>query len=468
MRHPTLDAGVRQFRMVPLHAISSRRILLDGQFRPAVLRIQAGRIASIEPFTPLSGNHTLDVGDLCILPGLVDTHVHINEPGRADWEGFHTGTAAAAAGGITTVVAMPLNCTPAATTADALRAEAAAAEGRCAVDYGFWGGVVPGNLDQLEPMVAAGAVGMKCFLVHSGVDDFPAIGERELGAAMRTLAALNVPLLAHAEDPGIVAAKAAALAAGRDPRDYLRYVDSRPVRAETVAIRTMIGLCRDTRCGVHIVHVTSRAGAELVAAAAREGLPFSGETCPHYLSFAAEEIGNGATLFKCAPPIRSRDERDALWNALRTGELSMVVSDHSPCPPAMKLPGEGDFARAWGGIASLELGLSAVWTGASARGIDLPTVARWMSDAPAAVAGVSNRKGKIAPGYDADVVVFDPDAEFTVDPARLHQRHKITPYAGRTLRGRVRTTVLRGRVVFESGSVNSERTGAWIRRPIDR
>lgn len=449
--------------MERVRAIASRRVIADGRLGPRVVVVEGDAIARLEGWDgrralPPGG---LDVGESVLMAGIVDTHVHINEPGRTDWEGFETGTAAAAAGGVTTIVAMPLNCTPAATTREALLAEARAAEGKCLVDYGLWGGVVPGNLAEIAPMLDAGALGMKCFLVPSGVDDFAAIGERELREAMRVLAARGAPLLVHAEDPTIIARSAGGLE--REPRSNARYLASRPAKAETKAIQMMIGLCRDTRCRVHIVHLASGAAAALVRAAAREELPFTGETCPHYLTFAAEEIGDGATVFKCAPPIRERAERDALWDGLRDGSIDLVASDHSPCPPEMKRLKDGDFAAAWGGIASLELGLGALWTQAADRAFGPADMARWMCEGPARLAGLIGRKGRIAIGYDADLVIWNPESEFVVDAARLRQRHKITPYAGRTLCGVVDMTIVRGQTVYERGTLATDRRGRWIK-----
>ena len=375
------------------------------------------------------------------MPGLVDTHVHINEPGRAEWEGFSTATRAAAAGGITTLIEMPLNSIPATTSLNALHEKVAAAQNQCWVDVGFWGGVVPGNVAELKPMLAAGCFGFKCFLAPSGVDEFPCVDESELRLAMRELAVADARLLVHAELREFIATFGMA---GRNYRDYL---NSRPKMAENSAIRLLLHLSGETGCAVHIVHLSSVDVIEDLHAARTRQLPVTVETCPHYLALCADEIPDGATEFKCAPPIREKSNREALWKALRDGVIDMIVTDHSPCPPEMKLKATGDFFAAWGGIASLQLSLSVVWTEAVARGFREEHIARWMAAVPAKIAGLSGKKGEIAPGCDADFVVWDPAEEFTVDAASLHHRHKLTPYAGRRLCGVVKKTYLRGRLV---------------------
>lgn len=439
--------------------VRARRVLVDERFVPASVHVSRGRIAAVLGFDDVPpGARTIDVSDAhVLLPGIVDAHVHVNEPGRTEWEGFDTATRAAATGGITTVVDMPLNCIPVTTTRDAVRAKDAAMRGRVHVDVAFWGGVVPGNERELEGMLDDGVAGFKCFLVHSGIDDFPNVGERDLARAMPILARRSATLLVHAEDPEPIAAAEAALA-GADPRRYATFLASRPRAAEDAAIARMVRLCREHGTRVHVVHLSSGDAVPIVRDAAREGLPFSAETCPHYLTFAAEEIEDGATPFKCCPPIREQANREALWAALREGTIGSVVSDHSPCTPALKKPELGDFMAAWGGIAGLQLGLSSVWTEASRRGFGLEDVSRWTSRRTAALAGLSSRKGAIAPGLDADLVIFDPDATFVVDPAKIEHRHKVTPWAGRTLRGVVRRTILRGETIVEdSRSVGSPR-----------
>jgi allantoinase len=400
-----------------------------------------------------------DVGDRVVMPGIVDTHVHINDPGRTEWEGFDTATRAAAAGGITTLVDMPLNSVPATTRLWALDAKQYA--GRDAhVEVIYWGGVVPGNAGDIEPLIDAGVPGFKCFLSPSGVDEFEFVEEADLRLALPILQRRRRPLLAHAEWP----ASLKPIPATSDPRAHATWLDSRPAAAEIDAIAKLIALCRRFPTPMHIVHLATAEAVPMLRAARAEGLPITVETCPHYLTFCAEEIPDGATLFKCAPPIRDRANRDALWRALVDGDIDLVATDHSPCPPSMK--GDGDFVRAWGGIAALELSLPAVWTGASARGVAIPRVAQWLSAAPARLADVHGRKGSIEAGKDADLVVWDPDATFVVDERRLHQRHKRTPYDGLTLRGRVIETYARGRLVYRVGEdgVEAEVTGLQKRR----
>lgn len=422
--------------------IRSGRVVLPDGLRPASLEIRDGLIAAIGAYGAPPAE---DFGDLVIMPGLVDTHVHINEPGRAEWEGFSTATQAAAAGGVTTVVDMPLNSIPVVTNVAALEAKIAAAEGQCSVDVGFWGGVVPDNARQIRPLWDAGCFGFKCFLAPSGVDEFPPVAKADLRQAMPEIARCDGVLLAHAEDPAYL------LAASADGRRYAPYLASRPRRAEDSAIELLIRLSRESGCRVHIVHLSSSDSLAPLAAARAEGVGVTVETCPHYLVFTSEEIPDGATELKCAPPIRESANREALWRGLVAGTIDFVVSDHSPCPPAMKHQAAGDFFAAWGGIASLELGLAAVWTEARRRGVRIEDVAHWMSAGPAKMAGLGNRKGSIIVGCDADLVIWDPEAAFTVEPSRLRQRHKVTPYAGRRLWGVIHRTLLRGREISPDG-----------------
>jgi allantoinase len=375
--------------------------------------------------------------------------VHVNEPGRTEWEGFETATRAAAAGGITTIVDMPLNCIPVTTTLEALRTKLEAIAGRLRVDCGFWGGVIPGNAGELDRMIDAGVAGFKAFLVHSGIDEFPNATEQDLREAMPILARRGVPLLVHAE-----LAEHLVDAPPVEPQQYATYLASRPRAAEDAAIRLIIGLCRETGCRVHIVHLSSSDALEQIAAAKREGLPLTVETCPHYLALASEDVPDGCTEYKCAPPIRERDNRERLWQGLRDGVIDFVVSDHSPCTPHLKLRESGDFMRAWGGISSVQLTLPVVWTAAQVHGVGVEQIAHWMCAAPARFAGLDQRKGSIEPGKDADFVVWEPEATFTVDPARLYHRHKLTPYAGKELRGVVRETILRGETVLPEGPTN--------------
>ncbi|HVJ19570.1 MAG TPA: allantoinase AllB [Polyangiaceae bacterium] len=435
-----------------LRGVQSRRVVLPEGVSAATLLFQDGKISEVLPGTgPLEG--VLDAGELVISPGLVDCHVHINEPGRAEWEGFDTATRAAAAGGVTTLVDMPLNCLPVTTSAAALETKLRACEGQLHVDVGFWGGVVPGNAAELAGLARAGALGCKAFLVHSGIDEFPNATERDLRQAMPVLRDHGLPLLAHAE-----------LDLGADvfetsPRAYRGYLESRPRSWEDAAIALLIELCRETRCPVHIVHLSSASAVPLLREAKAKGLPLTVETCPHYLCFEAETIPDGATHFKCAPPIRERDNREALWQALFEGVIDFVISDHSPCTPALKLAERGDFQAAWGGVASLQLGLPAIWSEASRRGAGLEDLARWMSSAPARFAGVAGRKGSIAVGAAADLVIWDPDAAFEVSPDGLHFKHKISPYLGQSLRGVVRRTLLGGEIAYAEGSFDTPPRG---------
>ena len=439
--------------------IRSQHIVTTEGVRAGTVLIDGDKIASVEAYDfggapPCSRN--LDAGELYLLPGLIDTHVHINEPGRTEWEGFETATRAAAAGGFTCLVDMPLNCIPSTSSVAALEEKRRAAEGKRLVDVEFWGAVVPGNADQIVPLAQAGVRGYKCFLTHSGTDEFEMVTEADLRAAMPSLARTGLPLLAHAETPGPIAA-ACALLENDDASDWQRYetyLRSRPPEAELEAIRLLIRLCGEYRCRVHIVHLSSAAALPMIEQARAEGLPLTVETCPHYLLFEAEGIPNRATEFKCAPPIREGANREALWEGLRSGLIDLIASDHSPCPPEMKCFSSGSFREAWGGISSLSLSLPAVWSEAMRRGFTLSDVVRWMAEGPARLAGLDCRKSRIAPGFDADLVLFDPKAEFTVRPERLHFRHPCTPYLGERLQGEIRATFVRGEKVFSSFNCN--------------
>ncbi|HYU32029.1 MAG TPA: allantoinase AllB [Thermoanaerobaculia bacterium] len=433
--------------------LRSIRVVTPEGVRPATIHIRQGRIERVGAWdeAPTAGEGLTDCGDSAILPGVVDSHVHINEPGRTDWEGFETATRSAAAGGTTTLVDMPLNSIPATTTREALRSKIEVAQGKTRVDVGFWGGVVPGNATERPGLLEDGVLGFKAFLVPSGVDEFQHVGEADLREALPVLARHGSVLLAHAELPGPIDA-AAGVWQGAGPaelREYDRFLRSRPDAAEVAAVELLVRLCRETGCRVHIVHVASAEVLPVLRRAREEGLPVTAETCPHYLTFSAEEIPDGAVAFKCAPPIRSRENRELLWVALGEGILDLVASDHSPCPPDLKKVDAGGFRGAWGGIASLQLALPAVWTGARERGFTIADLAGWMCTGPARLAGLEGRKGKIAPGCDADLVVWDPEESFQVDPRGLYHRHKLTPYAGRTLYGAVRRTLLRGETVYD-------------------
>jgi allantoinase len=435
--------------------VRSRRVVTQNGIRPAAVHVHEGRIEGVTAHADVPvGALVRDAGDLIVMPGLVDTHVHVNEPGRTDWEGFETATRAAAAGGVTTIIDMPLNSVPPTTSAAALKEKRAAAQGHTAVNVGFWGGVVPGNVADLPALCDAGVRGFKCFLVPSGVDEFPAVTEADLRSALPVLAERDLPLLLHAELPASIE-RATAAAARANPKAYATWLGSRPVQAELEAIALVIRLAREFGARMHVVHVSAAEAVPLLRRARSEGLRVTAETCPHYLTFAAEDIAAGATEFKCAPPLRDRANRDRLWEALIAGDLQLIASDHSPCPPGLKALRAGDFMRAWGGIAGLELTLSAVWTGLSSRGGDVERLCEWLSAAPAQLAGFGGRKGEIAAGADADLVIWDPNASVVVDGDRLHHRHKLTPYHGMTLRGRVDATLIRGHLVHERGMVDN-------------
>jgi len=453
---------------MPKLAIRARHVVTPEGVRAAAIHVADGVITAVHEFDDVPPAATVETAadDCVVMPGLVDTHVHINEPGRTEWEGFETATRAAAAGGVTTLIEMPLNSIPATTTVAAYHQKLAAAHGKLHVDVGFWGGVVPGNTSELEGLWQAGVFGFKCFLVPSGVPEFEHVGESHLREAMPVLARLSAPLLVHAELPGPIDAATAKLGTARNDcaTSHAAWLASRPRAAENEAIALMIRLCVETGARVHIVHLSSSDAVPMLQLARADALPLTVETCPHYLTFAAEEIPDGATEYKCAPPLRERANREALWRALRSGLIDLVATDHSPAPPAMKQRDTGDFFRSWGGVASLQLGLPALWTEAQKRGCGPADVARWMCAAPARLAGLDGRKGAIALGADADFVVWNPDAEFSVEPAKLHHRHKLTPYAGRALRGVVRETWLRGERIYSQDSVTARAAGRILKR----
>ncbi|HEX4002497.1 MAG TPA: allantoinase AllB [Candidatus Acidoferrales bacterium] len=445
--------------------VRGKRVITPEAERAAAIHIRAGTIVAITPFDDIAPGIPLhEVGDAVVMPGIVDTHVHINEPGRTEWEGFSTATRAAAAGGVTSLIEMPLNSIPATTTASAYREKLAAAAGKLSVDVGFWGGVVPGNIGELRPLWDAGVFGFKCFLVPSGVDEFASANESDLRAALPELAAMGAPLLAHAELPGPIEDATAKLPKGASPKRYATWLAARPHGAEDEAIALLVRLAREYKARVHVVHLVSSDSLAQLRQARAEGLAISVETCPHYLSFAAEDVPDGATEFKCAPPLRLRENLEKLWAALGDGSIDFIATDHSPCPPPLKLPDEGDFLRAWGGISSLQLSLPAVWTQARSRGYSVSRLAGWLGAGPARLAGIEARKGAIAVGRDADLVIWNPEATFRVDAARLHHRHKVTPYAGQEMAGVVETTFLRGRKIFERGEFTSLPAGQVLRR----
>ncbi|MFD8809517.1 allantoinase AllB [Streptomyces sp. NPDC059597] len=423
-------------------ALRSTRVVTPEGVGPATVTVAAGTVTAVLPYdAPLPGStRREELGDHALLPGLVDTHVHVNDPGRAEWEGFRTATRAAAAGGITTLVDMPLNSLPPTTTTAHLDVKRAAAQGRTHVDVGFWGGALPGNVKDLRPLHEAGVFGFKAFLSPSGVEEFPHLEREQLARSLAEIAGFDGLLIVHAEAPSRLADAPAGTA-------YAGFLASRPPAAETEAIAQLIQLAAKFKARVHVLHLSAAAALPLIAAARAEGVRLTVETCPHYLTLTAEEVPDGASEFKCCPPIREAANQDLLWQALADGTIDCVVTDHSPSTADLKT---ADFATAWGGISGLQLSLPAVWTEARRRGHGLADVVRWMSARTAALAGL-DRKGAIAPGRDADFAVLAPEETFTVDPARLQHRNPVTAYAGRTLHGVVKSTWLRGERVYTDG-----------------
>jgi allantoinase len=444
-------------------ALRGRRIIIDGREQAATVIVDSGKIAQILGFYAPLNCPVEELGEKVLIPGLVDTHVHINEPGRTEWEGFNTATQAAAAGGITTLVDMPLNCTPVTTTAAALEEKLDSLGNQLWVDCGFWGGVVPSNLEDLDQLLKAGVLGVKSFTIHSGISDFPRVDASHIRRAIPIIAANGLPYLIHAEldredtPPANIGAS------------YQSFLKSRPRRWENEAVDLVIDLAEEARhlgynARMHIVHLSSMEAIPAIEQARARGLSVTAETCPHYLTLFAEQCPDGKTLYKCCPPIRENDNRTALWQALARGAIDFIVSDHSPCIPQLKHMDTGDLEQAWGGISSLQFGLSLIWTEARERGFTLAEVIDWMATRPALFAGLGGTKGRIAPGYDADLVVFDDDAESVISREVIRSRHKITPYEGRKVSGRVERTLLRGSEIFADG----EMVGSSSGRPILR
>ena len=448
--------------MKPEVIIRGKNVVFPGEVDEAAIHVRDGKIVRLSAYDDLDSHcPVISAGDRSvIMPGLVDTHVHVNEPGRTEWEGFKTATQAAAAGGTTTLIDMPLNSIPATTTVSAFAAKLEAARSKCCVDVGFWGGVVPGNTGELEPLYRAGVVGFKCFLIPSGVDEFPHVTEADLRRAMPELTRLGALLIVHAE----LAHTDAPETSANEPTRYATFLSSRPCGDENAAIELMIRLSKEFGTRVHIVHLSSAEALPMLQRARAEGVRISAETCPHYLYFGSEDIADRRTEFKCCPPIRDRNNREELWRGLQEGTIETIVSDHSPCPGEMKLAAEGDFMRAWGGISSLQLRLPIVWSEAKRRGLSFVDITRWLCYEPARLVGLEQRKGSIAVGHDADLVIWEPEAEFAVTPSDLHHRHKITPYGGQVLSGLVQKTFLRGQKIYDGGAFCFETAGHFLLR----
>jgi allantoinase len=445
-------------------ALTSRRVIVGSEMRPATVIIRGGIIEEVVLVS--LQKHELpveDVGDLIVMPGLVDTHVHINEPGRSEWEGFETATQSAAAGGITSVVDMPLNCSPVTTSAEALARKIESLAGKLWIDCGFWGGVIPSSLGNLAKLLEAGVLGVKSFTIDSGIDEFPSVEEAHIRHAIRTLAGYHVPYLIHAEvDRG-----------GQESSvigtSYRSFLESRPCQWENDAIAMLIRLCQEARdegidAHMHIVHLSSADALASIAEAKENGLPLTAESCPHYLTLCAEDIPDGQPLFKCCPPIRGKANQERLWQGLIDHVVDFIVSDHSPCSPKLRLLDTGDIEQAWGGISSLQFGLSLIWTEAKKRGVDLNQVIDWMSTRPAQFAGLGDCKGRLASGYDADFVVFDDAGSYVIQPEIIKYRHKVTPYEGRLVHGVVEATYVRGQKVYSDGNFSDAPVGKPILR----
>ena len=438
----------------------AQKVVTVHGVRPAAVLVEESKIVAVLPLSEIPADiPVINCSPYVLMPGLVDAHTHINEPGRTEWEGFETATRAAAAGGFTTLIDMPLNCLPATTTVAALEAKRAATKAKCTVDWSAWGGISEQNAAHIEPLAAAGVRGFKCFLTDPGIEGFALVDEAELRAAAPHVAATGLPLLTHAELPSAIQS----VARGADWRRYATWLTSRPDEAEVEAIRLMLRLCDEFRFRLHIVHLATAKALPDLRAARERGLPVTVETCPHYLHFAAESIPDGSTLHKCAPPIRNAENREALWQALQEGVIDLIATDHSPCPPSWKHLETGSFQTAWGGIASLAVALPVVWTGICQRGLTISDLVRWMSQRPSGLVGFGHRKGAIAEGYDADLVLFDPDRRFEVTSQELHTRHLVSPYIGEILRGKVIATWVRGQEVFRDGAFTGVREGQEVR-----
>ncbi len=446
--------------MTSIFGISSNRVVTTDGIRAGCLLVKDGLIFDMVSADKIPAGITVhEVGNSVVMPGLVDSHVHVNEPGRTEWEGFETATKAAAAGGITTIADMPLNSNPVTTRLDALEEKLAAASGKLSVDCAFYGGVVPENTASLESLIEAGVRGFKCFLIHSGIDDFPNVTEADLNLAMPVLAKHKIPLLVHAE---LECADSHPEDWSEHSSSYNAFLKSRPRRWENDAIDLIIRLGQKHNCPVHIVHLSSSDAISAIQKAKASKTNLSVETCPHYLTFASEEIADGDPRFKCAPPIRERENREKLWQALLDGTIDFVVSDHSPCAPSLKFLSEGNLQKAWGGISGLQFVLPTVWTQAKKRGVSIEQLTKWICQAPAEFLGLSGSKGSLKPGTDADIVVWNPEASTKIDASIIHHRHKVTPYDGMQLFGLVEKTFVRGHLVFDNGKFSSAPIGKFL------
>ncbi len=438
-------------------ALKSKNVLTPDGMREAIVIIEDGIIKEVAEYSDEPDCRIIDHGELIIMPGLIDTHVHINEPGRTEWEGFETATRAAAAGGITMLVDMPLNSSPVTTTAGSLFLKTEAAKNKLYTDCGFYGGVIPGNINELKGLINEGVLGLKAFMIHSGLDDFPAVSENDLRAALEKISGYKIPLLVHAEiDCGF-----------EKEYDYNEcsfdsFLSTRPGEWENKAIELLIKLCREYDFHIHIVHLSSSDALDMIKAARKEGLKLTVETCPHYLYFSSEEIPDGDTRFKCTPPVRNNSNKEKLWKALKEGDIDFIVSDHSPCEPELKHLEDKNFEKAWGGISSLQLGLSIIWTEAAGHGFSIEDVSKLMSKNTAEFIGLEKRKGKIEKGFDADLAVFDPSEKFIVNGKNLFHKHEITPYEGRELHGVVKATYLHGIKIYDDGKFLSDPQGKVI------
>jgi allantoinase len=439
-------------------AIKSTNIITLYGMVKALILIDNGLILDILDYDTLVGCPIYDAGDNIIMAGVIDPHVHINEPGRTGWEGFNTATKAAIAGGLTTLVDMPLNSSPVTTSVAAFNEKLAAAEGKLSTNVGFWGGIVPGNTKEIKPLIKRGVLGFKAFLTHSGIDDFPNVTEADLRKAMPIIAKYDLPLLVHCELTDDFKLP------NPNPQSYSDYLASRPKYWEDRAISLMIRLCEEYRCRVHIVHLSSANSIDVIAKAKKKGLPITVETAQHYLYFNSEEIRNGRTQFKCAPPIRQKANNDQLWEALKDGIIDFVATDHSPAPPDLKQMETGDFTKAWGGISSLQFALPILWTAAKQRGFTPVDIARWLSEEPAKLIGLAGHKGKIAKGYDADLVIWDAEASFKLVEEMIEHKHKVTPYLAERLSGVVVQTYLGGVKIFDNGEFTQLNSGKTILR----